>query len=113
MRRFDPRGPVRLGWNQIAVGLLIVLYAAWSIWDALHGDALKELRSMSKELASLGIDVDGIAQQVSTLALGALAMFGIVVPGATAWYYFSRAKLVKKMRHQTPPWVIEMINVAG
>jgi hypothetical protein len=35
---------------------------------------------------------------------------GVVAPGLTALYYFSRARLIRTVLAQTPPWVVDAMR---
>jgi hypothetical protein len=50
---------------------------------------------------------------LSYVLYGGVAVVGVVGPGLTAWYYFTREKLVRKMVEETPAWVIAAMRAAG
>lgn len=111
LRRFEPRAARRLGYNQLGLGVLIVAYAAWSLIAALRSPSIVPGGSTGDP------NVDAMIGQLAgplTYGLyGGVAALGIIAPGLTAWYYFSRARVVNAMVSNTPPWVIEAMRAAG
>jgi hypothetical protein len=112
LRRFEPAGAKRLAMNQIALGVLIVGYAIWSLLSMLRTPVLAQMGGSTGDP-----DMDAMVQNISgTVAYalyGGMGFVGIIVPGLTAWYYYTRGRLVRAMLRDTPPWVIEMLKVTG
>ncbi|HWB19611.1 MAG TPA: hypothetical protein VG711_04865 [Phycisphaerales bacterium] len=112
LRRFNPVGAQWLGWNQIALAIMICVYAAWSLYASLHSPALAGLDGSTGDA-----HLDNLASQIKFIAswgvYGSLAFFGLLGPGLTAWYYFSRAKYVRELLAGTPDWVIQTLNAAA
>jgi hypothetical protein len=111
LRRFDPRGAARLGINQIALGILIVAYAAWSLYSSLANPALGSLGSTGDP--STDALVRDLTNAVTYGLYGGMAVIGVVVPGLTAWYYFARGPIVKRLVLETPAWAIETLRIAA
>ncbi len=113
IKNFDPRGPRRLGYNQLALGVLIVVYAGWSLVANLRSPPLGE---MSAELAS-SPEIGELVGQISTMTTwglyGGMAIVGVIAPGLTALYYFRRGKIIREMVDNTPAWIIETMRATG
>ena len=112
LRRFDPSGARILGWNQIGVGVLIVAYAAWSLRMNLGSPALASVGGTTGD-ADMDAMVTDIAMMVTWGLYGGLIVVGIVVPGLTALYYFSRETIVRAFVERTPGWVVDTLRAAG
>jgi hypothetical protein len=112
LRRLEPRAARRLGYNQICLGALIVLYSAWSLVSAMRSDPLAAMGGSSGDA---GVDelVGDLSSMVAYGLYGGMAVVGFVVPGLTAWYYFTRGNLVRKAVAQTPAWAIETLRAAS
>lgn len=112
LRRFDLRGPRVLGFNQIALGILIVAYSAWSLWSGLHSSPLAILGGSTgdQEMDRL---VSDLSRVITVSLYVTLGVVGVVVPGLTALYYFTRAGLIRSLKSQTPPWVIQAMRAAA
>ncbi|MBS0195357.1 MAG: hypothetical protein JSR77_01230 [Planctomycetes bacterium] len=112
LRRFDTRGAALLGYNQLGLGAVIVVYAAWSMYAASKVSPLAAVGGSTGDA-----DTDAMVSRVTNAVVlglyGGLAVTGIVVPGLTAWYYFSRAGVVRVMVERTPAWVIAALRAAG
>lgn len=112
LRRLDARGAARLGWNQIVLGVVLVAYAAWSLATTLRSPALAAVGGTTGDA---GIDAM-VTQMTGVLAYslyGTLCAAGVVVPGLTAWYYFTRERVVREVLAGTPEWVVEAMRAAG
>lgn len=109
LRRMDPKGASVLGWNQVFLAVLITAYALWSLYSASKNPALGALAQGTGDP-----QVDAMVKQltavVSWALYGTMAVVGLVVPGLTAIYYFTRGPLVAKFRRDTPGWVLEVIQ---
>jgi hypothetical protein len=112
LKKLDPRAPRRLGFNQIGLGLLIVVYAAWSLSAALRNPALGTLAGNTGD-ASTDALVRDLAHALTYGVYGGMAIVGVVVPGLTSWYYFSRGRLVTRLLDDSPSWAIETIRIAA
>lgn len=109
LRQMDPRGASVLGWNQIFLACLIIAYALWSLYSANRNPALASMLQGSGDP-----QIDAMARELTTVVTwalyGTMAVVGLVVPGLTAIYYFTRGPLVRKFRRETPDWVLEVIR---
>lgn len=112
LRRLDPRGAARLGFNQIILGVLIVAYAAWSLSSALSTDALASFGGSTGD-AQVDAMVADLSQTIAYALYASIALIGVLVPGLTAWYYFSRGPLVRTFIARTPPWVLEAMRASA
>ncbi len=113
IRRFDPTGARILGWNQIGLGIAIVIYAAWSLVSSLG-----TLSSLTAQIGTTGDpSMDAMVSNISTMVTyclyGGLIVVGVIVPGLTAWYYFSRERIIRSFVERTPVWVVDTLRAAG
>lgn len=110
LRRLDAGGARLLGTNQIAFGIMLVAYAAWSMWwlltrglspTLLTGDAQTD--AMMKDLARL----------VTIAVYSGVAAGGVLGPGAMALYYFTRARHVARALAGAPPWAVDVLRAGA
>lgn len=117
IRRFDPSGAKLLGWNQIGLGCVLVVYGLFSLAMMLRNPAAAVLGGQSSGDAQVDQMmtemVGGLATMVAYGLYGGVAIFGVIGPGLTAWYYFSREKVVRKFVEETPGWVVGAMRAAG
>ncbi len=112
LRRFDARGPGVLGRNQLTLALVIIGYAAWSLATAQPSSALASVGGSTGD-AGLDASIKGIETMVFwALNLGVAAL-GAIVPPLTAWYYYSRARLIREFLDETPSWITDTLAVAA
>ena len=107
LRKMEARG-----WNQVLLGALIIGYALWSLSSAMSNPVLKSMVQGTGDP-----QIDALASQLTTAVTwglyGSMAVVGLIVPGLTAIYYFSRSPLVTRFRRETPEWVVEVIRRRG
>jgi hypothetical protein len=106
--RFEPRGGRVLGFNQLAFGAMIVLYALWSMIDALRRPLDPEIAAQAAQFG-----IGSLARDVTVLSYGAVAVIGVLCFGATALYYFSRGRVIARFVRQTPAWVVEVLRAGS
>jgi hypothetical protein len=112
LRRFEPAGARLLGYNQLGLAALLVLYAGYMLVYTLYHPLL-ESAGQSTGDAQMDAMLGDFSRTAGLVLYGGVALFGLIGPGLTALYYFTRAKLVRTMVAQTPPWVIEALRAAG
>jgi hypothetical protein len=105
----QPKGPIILGWNQLALLGLVVGYAAIMLAQALSGpnpyDEIIRAEPMAERMVG---DIGRLYRQISILLYGSLIAATLVFQGLAAWYYFSRGRLLRDYLHQTPGWIVEL-----
>ncbi len=109
IRRFDPSGARLLGWNQIGLGCVLVVYGIFSLVMMLRNPAavLGGQSSGDAQVDQMMTDmVGGFTSMIAYGLYGGVAIFGVIGPGLTAWYYFSREKVVRRFVEETPGWVV-------
>jgi len=110
LRVLQPESARVLGFNQIALALLLIIYSTWRIYSELSGKG---------EMAEIGNDPmvaqtlkdSGITQLVTMTVIAiysGLIAIAICAQGGLAIYYFTRVKHIRKHLAQTPQWIIEM-----
>lgn len=112
LRRLEARGARVLGFNQLALAGVIVAYSAWSLVAQLRADPLEAMGGSSGD-AEIDALVGDLTTTVSVGLYGGMAAIGFIVPGLTAWYYFTRGKLVRNVVSQTPEWVVAALRAAA
>lgn len=112
VRRFDPRGARVLGWNQIVLGVLIVIYAGWQLLKATKGSPLDAYGGSTGDAAMDDMLVS-LSSTITVAFYALVAGAGVIVPGLTALYYFSRGRTIREFVERTPPWIVETLRTAG
>lgn len=109
VRRFDLRGPVLLGWNQVGFAVLLVAYSSWSIWDTLAtpNPYLAEMQANPAAASTLG-SIGELYTTLTVAVYGGLIVLSIIFQGLTAVYYFTRSRHMRAYLEQTPDWVVRI-----
>ncbi|HEV8290375.1 MAG TPA: hypothetical protein VGP94_00560 [Tepidisphaeraceae bacterium] len=106
LRRLDLSAPRRLGFNQILLGTLLVVYAIWQIYEHLHGPA--RFAEITQADARVGKRFEDMFRSLAVAIYGCLIIFAIVAQGGAALFYFTREKYLKDYRQRTAAWILQM-----
>jgi hypothetical protein len=111
MLRFDLRGPVRLGWNQLGLLALISAYCVWMIlWAVREPTMISDYIAESPELSKLVTDLqeirgmDNMVQQGIILIYAAVIGATLLFQGGNAIYYFTRGRLLRIYIKEAPSY---------
>ena len=113
LKLLDPAATRRLGFNQIALGVILLVYAGWGIAQALLGQSPYEA-----QLAGGGPVADAIRpidslHRALTVGFYALVMvFAVIAQGCLSAYYFTRGRHLRRFLASTEPWIVDMLRVA-
>ena len=107
LQRFDPQGPRILGWNQVALMGVIVLYCAWGIYRALN--VPNPQVTQLEELAGMEV---GTVGQLTAVVYGGVIALTAIFQGLLSRYYFLREEPVRRYLRETPRWIVELQRVA-
>jgi hypothetical protein len=107
-RRLDITAARRLGYNQLALAVVLIAYSLWSLYTSAHGGLAAELQANAPELGNMGTEIQDLMQTASRILYITLIAVAILAQGGTALYYFSREKYIKRYVEQTPPWIVTM-----
>jgi len=109
LRELDPEGPRLLARNQLALMVIIVVYALWRLWrtQAAPDPALQQMDDL------LGGDTAGLVQELTTLVYVAVIALTVLFQGLMARYYQARTTMVEAYLRETPNWVVELQRSAA
>jgi len=112
LRRFEERAALRLGWNQVGLGVLLVVYAGWSLVNALIHPIIGSGAGATGD-AQTDAMLGRLSDLIAVGMYGGIGVLGIIAPGLTACYYFTRGRVVRKVVEGTPGWVIQAMRAAA
>ncbi len=101
LRKLDLEGPRVLAWNQIALAGGVLVYCAWSSYQAWAGDELAQFEDV------LGVSAEEIAR-LAILVYAIVFLVTAVVLGFTARYHFVRERRLEQYLGETPEWVVDI-----
>lgn len=106
---FEPSAATLLGWNQLGLLAMIVVYSLWSLYGSWNeaGALSAELKGYSDLNSVLGDagSLDGLFKQISIALYGGVIALSAVFQGGNAWYYFTRRRHIENFIATTPEWV--------
>jgi hypothetical protein len=109
---FDPSAAALLGWNQLGLLAMIIVYCLWMLYTSLTGaNPLAADMKANPEIGEvLGMSggVDALYRQIIVAFYGLVILLSVIFQGANAYYYFTRRKYVEKYLDETPAWVREV-----
>jgi hypothetical protein len=106
---FDPSGATLLGWNQLGLLAMIVIYCLWML-SGSSAEAASALSSQMKsnterELLSMAGDLEGLYKTATLAMYGGAIVLSLLFQGGNALYYFTRRRHVEDFIAETPQWV--------
>jgi hypothetical protein len=109
LKALDPEGARVLGWNQILLGSVLFLYAAWNLVAIATGAPGSMFGSLKDQLEGLDTtQIESVVRSIAYLVYGSLALFAIIAQGLTSLYYFSRGRYVRDYVEKSAGWVLQM-----
>jgi hypothetical protein len=109
---FDPSAAALLGWNQLGLLAMIIVYCLWMTYSGLvSGNPLaadiKANPEIGEVLGTAG-GFDELYRQIVVGFYGLVVLLSVIFQGANAYYYFTRRKFVEAYLDETPAWVREL-----
>ncbi len=109
---FDPRAATLLGWNQVGLLVMVVVYCLWMLSGSsaeAAGAMSSQLQSASeRELLSMAGDLEGLYKTATLAMYGGAIALSVLFQGGNALYYFTRRRHVEDFIAETPEWVREV-----
>ncbi|MFG0329281.1 MAG: hypothetical protein ACF8PN_05215 [Phycisphaerales bacterium] len=108
LRRFEVAGARTLGWNQVILLALVLVYCGWKSYEAAYGPPPMASVVEAGLDPSLVSDVEHIARTLTVAVFVTVAFLSVIIQGLNAWYYFSRGSVVERYRRDTPGWILDL-----
>ena len=110
--RFDPLSPALLGWNQVGLLTLIIVYCLWMLFVGLTsaGPFAAEMETNPELADALGSfnQFDHLYKDLVVTVYGTVIVLSVIFQGLNAFYYFTRRKHVTAYVQETPEWVLDL-----
>lgn len=114
LHRLDTWAPRLLGFNQIALGAVIVGYCAWNLINEMTGPgSYAQAIEQNPELADVLGSMENLMSVIVVAVYGSAILLTIPYQALIAWYYFSREKHLRAYIEQTPRWVTDLQRAAA
>jgi hypothetical protein len=110
--QFDPRGAVRLAYNQVFLAVVIGAYCLWSIRETLQTAGAGTSLTGDAGADAMLADVGGMARDITVMVYGVAIVLSGLIQGLTALYYLSRRSYIAAYRSGTPEWILRL-NAEG
>ena len=110
--QYNPSAGTLLGWNQVGLLTLILIYCLWQLWAGLSGPSslaaeLHAQPELGEAIGSLD-EVETLYKGVVVAFYGTIIALSVVVQGLNAFYYFTRRKHLVACLQETPEWVLDL-----
>ena len=102
LRDLDPQGPRILGWNQVALFVLIAGYCLWSI----RGMESRPPEELETAAALAGLPVE-VLVRIMVLTYWGVIGVSLVLLGLAAWFYWRRGPWLREHLAETSEAVLE------
>ena len=114
LRRFDLEAPRWLGYNQMALGVLLVAYGAWGLVHALvAASPYESYLAAGGPVAEMLEPIDRLNRTITAIVYLAVILGGIAAPAFGSVYYFTRRRHIVAYLEQTPDWIVETLRIAA
>lgn len=111
--QFDPTGARMLGWNQIGLLAMIVVYCLLTLYQSLGatGTLTNELQNYADLDSVLGAPgtFETLYKKVTIAIYGSAIGLSLLFQGGNALYYFTRRRHIEDFVAETPKWAREVI----
>jgi hypothetical protein len=105
---FDPSAATMLGWNQLGLLAMIVVYCLWMLsGSSAEASAVSAQfnSAAERELLSMAGDLEGLYKTAALAMYGGAIALSVLFQGGNALYYFTRRRHVEDFIAETPQWV--------
>lgn len=107
LRRLDPGAAKMLGFNQVALGSVLIAYAGWSIYRELTGAGEYAVMAASDpQLGEMLKPVEGLTRLLALAVNLGIIVVSLIAQGSLSAYYFTRIGYIRAYVAQTPPWIV-------
>jgi hypothetical protein len=110
--QFDTSSAALLGWNQLGLLTLIIMYCLWMLFVGFTdaGPFAAEIKANPELRSALGSlkDFDSLYKRLVIAVYGTIIVLSAIVQGLNALYYFTRRKHVESYVQETPRWVLDL-----
>jgi len=114
LRLLDLSAPRRLGFNQIALSVMLIAYGGWGILGALTGASPYEAQLAAGGAVAEALEpIDRLQRAVTVLFYTAVIGFSVLTQGCLSAYYFTRRRHLASYLSKTPRWIVDMLRVAA
>jgi hypothetical protein len=103
---FDPSAATLLGWNQLGLLAMIVVYCLWMMYSGLKG--FSDLDAALGSTLGSTDELNNLYRLIVISLYGSVIVLSVLFQGLNALYYFTRRRRIEEYVHQTPPWVLEV-----
>jgi hypothetical protein len=110
--QFDPLSPILLGWNQVGLMTLIIVYCLWMLLTSLtSADPFAAEVAANPELAGSLNQFDHLYKDLVVTVYGTVIVLSVIFQGLNALYYFTCRKHVEAYVQETPEWVLDLQHI--
>ena len=114
LRRFDLEAPRWLGYNQMALGVLMLAYGTWGLVHALLAPSPYETYlAGGGPVAEMLEPIDRLNRAISVIVYLAVILGGLSAPAFGSVYYFTRRRHIVAYLEKTPGWIVETLRIAA
>jgi len=114
LTRFEPHAPTHLCLNQIALCVVVVLYAGWKIIAALTGPGRYDAYGNQPEQVTGMLESISNLERIVMVAVYSLLIVGTMIAQSLgAIYHFTRARHLHSFLRESPGWTVEVLRRAA
>jgi hypothetical protein len=109
LKRLKVEATRTLAWNQVAFATLLIVYAVWRLYATSRPGAISsQLGLDDPQVASMLAPAEDLTRLLMRAIYGGLIAVAVFFQGGLAWYYHTRARMLRKYLADTPPWILTL-----
>ncbi len=112
---FDESAPRRLAGNQLILGLIIFVYAAWQAWGAWNSNGLSDASQAvgDPQVDAMLNDFGSLTRNITLGFYLCVGLVGALGTGLMALHYSRRTAMVRAFITQQPAWVVQAMQATA
>ncbi|MGE3109797.1 MAG: hypothetical protein AB7G11_09465 [Phycisphaerales bacterium] len=115
LARFDVRAPRLLALNQLALGVVLMVYCAVQVALAFYSNGLS---AASQPVGDAKVDeilggIGNLTRVITMVLYAGVGVMSVLGTGVMALYYIRRRSRLEAFLATTQPWVVEVMRAAA
>jgi hypothetical protein len=109
LRRLESGVTRTLGFNQLALAGILVVYAVWRLHAEMTGvSPYAAYKAADPQLGRMLQPIENLTHLIAMVLYGAMIAVALFAQGGLALFYFTRGKHIDAYLAKTPAWILAM-----
>jgi hypothetical protein len=109
LRRLETGVTRTLGFNQLALATILIIYALWRLHAEMTGvSPYAAYKAADPQLGRMLQPIENLTHLIAMALYGAMIAVALFAQGGLALFYFTRRKHIDAYLAKTPAWILAM-----